>query len=139
MARLKEAERYAQQCIQAVQACNRTITAYQIYMREKEEALFQEMMGKHVALVDVDTLALQIESLQMQLLNLREELQVAIEKRDAALEAVEKARAEYQQMVKNRTKIDEHKAIWVKAAVEEELRREEEEIDELGQSLNPPI
>ena len=134
MARLQEAELIAQKCEQVVAACEQAIEAYKIYMREKEEALYNELIGKNVALVDVDTLALQIESLQAHLLVLRQELQDAVEKRDAALKVVEQAKAEYQKMVKNRSKIDEHRTIWEKAAVEEIIRREEEEIDELGQS-----
>lgn len=98
---------------------------------QREEEMYQEVMQKSIHLNDLEDLKTNIQILRDDELKYEERIITAEKQLGEARQRLEQARAAYRQAVKNREKLEEHKALWLEEeqkAAEAQAEKEAEDI-----------
>ena len=101
------------------------LAEYIDYRQQREEALYQEIMEQEVQMRDLDDLKVNISLLQQKQFEFEDLVQAAKRELEEAEAELAQAQAVYAATVKERQKIDEHKAVWA----QEDAKHREAELE----------
>ena len=124
-AEVTAARRTLETAEQTLAARQQELTGYIEYRKRREAELYDEIMNQQIQMRDLDDLKSHISQLQHTQGQFEDNVTQAKQDVRTANAALEEAQAAYSLAVKERQKIDEHKAIWA----QEETQRCEAELE----------
>lgn len=107
-----------------------TLKSFKRFRQSEEIRLYNSIMKQIVKQEKVDEVKAEVARLRLEELAYIEKVKQAEKDLEQAKQNLEQAKIDYQNAIKSRQKIDEHKAIWKEAALKEEEFNVEKEMED---------
>ena len=114
------------------------LSEHQAWRVDREDALYDEVKGRHIRLKDLDDLKLKVGLMREKEAVLENDVIEAERARESAEEVFVESRDTYHSAVKEKKKIEEHKKIWVEEMTGEEEKSQDKEMEEFQKMTEGP-
>lgn len=130
-AELSRAERLLQEAIDSYEKKKQALEDYRRQRSKKTSRWWSQIEGKAVRMHKIEKIQLNIQRLYDAESDYLRRVDNAGRQRDNAQRQVDLTRKKLLQVIKDKLKLEEHRTIWSKAEEVEQIKRSEEEIEDL--------
>lgn len=130
-AELARAERLLQEAIDNLERKKKALQDYRWQRSKRVTRWWEQIKGKAVQMYKVEKIQFKIQRLYEAETSYIQRVEHAGMQRDNAQRKVEATRNKLLQVIKDKQKLEEHRTIWSKAEEVEQIKKNEEEIEDL--------
>ncbi len=124
------AQRQLEEAVQLVKDCEEKAEAYSAWRIEEEKNVYEEIIGEQVKLAALEELKEVIRGFRMKEAAMRQEILDAEKQVSECETALEQAKAEHREAVRDLEKLEEHREVWESEQAVILAKKEVDELDE---------